>query len=179
MITLAIDFEITDRLIELFAESTSDQFIGDPNNIRGIEWASAELNKVKETGMWHGFHRLGILKAYIGDELVAWSMPRIITPEEYTKLMLPCGVTDIYRMGTIYVAPEHRGKGIAKEIMMTYMDDRPKQVWLADPANIGSQKTAMACGLQPIGNIWFAEDGIWSHLPLADYTSSRIVYSTV
>lgn len=179
LLKLEIDFNVTEELIELFAESTSDRFIGDPNNIRGTEWAKAELEKVESTGMWHGFRRHGIMKIKYNNVTIGWTMPRAIYPVEYDKLMLPRGVGDIYRIGTIYVTPSHRGKGIAREVMRQYMETYPNQVWLADPDNTGSQKLATSCGLLYSGQIWFAEDGVWSHLPIEGSKSSRYIYSNV
>lgn len=179
MININIDFKITKRLIELFAESTACKFVGDPNNLRGEEWASEELEKVADTGIWHGFNRLGIMKISYADELVGWAMPRMITPQEYDKLLLPRGVSNIHRIGTIYITPEHRGKGIARTTMQMYTAIRPHQVWLADPENTGSQHTALSCGLKRTGQIYFGEDKSWKHEPFDGYKSSRIIYSLI
>ncbi len=179
MIKIEIDFKITKRLIELFAESTACKFVGDPNNLRGEDWAREELERVADTKMWHGFQRLGIMKIYYGDELAGWAMPRIITPAEYDKLMLPPEVSDIHRIGTIYITPEHRGKGIARTAMQLYTHMRPHQVWLADPDNFGSQHTALSSGLKRTGQIYIGEDKSWKHEPFEGHISSRIIYSLI
>ena len=179
MININIDFNTNDRLVELFAESTSCQFIGNPEGVRGLDWAKAELEGIVKTGEWHGFTRLGILKILSEGELIGWSMPRLITPCEYDKLLLPRGVVDIYRAGPIYVTPEHRGKGATKEVMKQYMQMYPKQVWLADPMNISSQKSAIAAGLSKKGELYFGENKRWEHAPFDGYVTSRFVYSTL
>lgn len=178
MISINIDFNTSDRLAQLFAESTSCQFIGNPDNVRDINWAKKELEDIVKTEEWHGFKRLGILKILHDGELIGWSMPRIINPQEYDKLLLPRGVENIYRIGTIYVTPEYRGKGATKEVMKQYMQMYPRQVWLADPMNISSQKSATAVGLRKTGEIYFGENKQWGHVPFYGYTHSRIIYST-
>lgn len=178
MISIKIDFDISDKLVQLMADSTACQFIGNPNNLRGIDWANKELETIVNTGEWHGFKRLGILKIFKSGELVGWSMPRIINPQEYDRLLLPHGVADIYRIGTIYISPEYRGQGISKQAMLLYMQLYPKQVWVAAETNIPSQSLAKSVGLTESGRLYIGEVKQWSHIPFDGYVSSNIIYSS-
>lgn len=174
-IRLAIDFDVTPELVKLYALSTHCPFVGEKDGPYDEERAASELKRIAETKKYGNCERLGIMKIFQGDTLVGFSLPRVILEKEHKVFKLD--TTDTYhRVGTVFIDPEHRGKGIMKKAINAFIDLYPNVVWTCDEKNIASGNSAVSGGLKFSHLIYFKSREEWSFEPMEDHIRVSNVY---
>lgn len=175
-IRLAIDFEITPELVKLYAASTHCPFVGEKDGPYCETRAGFELERIAKHKKYGSFERLGIMKIFWDDVLVGFSLPRMIAEREHNVFKLPENCT-YYRVGTVYIDQEHRGKGIMAMAIKQFVSMYPNVVWTCDGKNISSQKSALRGGLKFSHLIYFKSREEWSFEPMEDCVRVSHVYS--
>lgn len=72
------------------------------------------------------------------------------------------------RLGSIFIEPKWRGKGIAQKFTIEYFKDKPGQAWIR-PTNRPSQQTFKAAGFYKTGRTTTANDKLyeeWVNKPM-------------
>lgn len=175
-INLAIDFDVTDDLIELYSHSTGDEFVGEKDGPLDLEQAAAALNKIVLTGLYGKYPRLGIMKIYLGDKLVGFSMPRAVVKDEHEWFKLPTSL-DYYRIGTVFIDPHYRCRGIMKAVIKQFIATYSYVVWTCDVNNTGSAKSALSAGLELKHLLYFNKEKKWFFEHNEDCVRTSLVYA--
>lgn len=173
---LVIDFEITPELVKLYAESTHCPFVGEKDGPYCEIRAGFELEEIARSKKYANFERLGIMKIFWEGKLVGFSLPRVILEREHEIFKLPPGCT-YYRVGTVYIGHEHRGKGIMMWAIKKFVSIYSNVVWTCDEKNISSQKSAVRGGLKFSHLIFFKSRTEWSFEPLEECERVSHVYA--
>lgn len=175
-INIKIDFTLTDDLIELYAHSTGDAFVGEPNGPLTFEQAAKELDRISTIGVYGKYPRLGIMKIYLGKQLVGFSFPRVVLKDEHVWFRLPNNI-DYYRIGTVFIDPHYRGRGIMKTVIKQFIATYGYVVWTCDVNNTGSAKSALSAGLELKHYLYFNKEKNWFFEHNDDCIRSSLVYS--
>ena len=106
------------------------------------------------------------------------AFPREIADREYRGFQLKYDTGIWYRLGTIFIVPEHRGKGIASEVIKQYTKTYPNLVWMCEAENIVSQKAAVNGGLKHAFNIHFKSNDQWSFEQDKEFRYTHCVFKS-
>lgn len=179
-VDIVIDWNISDDLVKLVQESSTCTYanILKTHHLARTEEVVSFLNRIVRGKSYAGYRRMGIMKIMMGKKLVGYSLPREVSSIEYARFKLKL-VEDFYRTGTIYVAKEHRGKGVAKSAARKFKRQYGKMIWCCCPSNEASRKTALSVGLKHSHNLYFTEqsDDPLFEMPLdGNVLSIREVY---
>lgn len=145
--TIGIDFGICPRLVELYADSTNCMFVGEADGPYDLAKAEEMLKKYASTKMYGSHERYGFMKIFYGTVLVGFSIPRAITPKEYRAMKLEEGI-EYHRIGTVYIDPKYRGKGIMTAAIAEFRKTYPNIVWACNSLNAASKAAALSAGLK-------------------------------
>lgn len=159
---LIIDFEIPDRLVGLYAESSTCAYVGNKEGELSIEQAAANLQRYAETKTYGAFERIGFMKIYKGDTLVGFSMPREIKAKENAVFLLEEG-SQWYRIGTVYIAKQYRRQGIMRETIKEFVKLYPNVLWTCNATNTASYNSALSGGLEYSHSVYVGENRYWEH----------------
>lgn len=178
-VDIRIDFEVTDDLIKLVQQASTCPYLNLFSHTDGVSFDKARLfvEKIASTKKFAKYKRMGFLKIYAQGVLVGFSLPRQICVTEYESLRLPI-VRDYYRVGSIFIAQEHRGHQYAAKATMGFKQTYKRLIWACDSTNISSQKTALNAGLKLSHTLYFNQAKAWSFdpPPLNDLMGSREIY---
>lgn len=177
-INLVIDFEISEGLAALYAESSTDEFIGNKEGELTVAEAFAKLQVYAATKTYGAFERIGFMKIYKDDVLVGFSMPREIKEREHKVFKLPEGV-QWHRIGTVYIGKQYRKQGIMRNVIKTFLTMYPNLVWTCNEKNRASMYSAAAGGLHHSHTIYVGEDKYWEHQPFEGMIRTDLVFKSV
>lgn len=163
-LSLLIDWSTPNDLAEIYAESTDCEFVGNKDGVLTVEEATANLQRYASTKKYGNFERLGIMKIFHEGELVGFSMPRKIEAKENKIFKLEEDST-YHRIGTVYIAKAHRGKGIMTKAIKEFIKQYGNVLWVHNELNVASGKAAMAGGLKYSHSIHVAENREWTFNP--------------
>lgn len=176
-INLVIDFEISEGLAALYAESSTDEFIGNKEGKLTVAEAFAKLQVYAATKTYGAFERMGFMKIYKNDVLVGFSMPREIKEREH-KVFLLEEEEGWYRIGTVYIAKVFRGQGIMRDTIHEFKKIYPNLLWTCNEKNRASMHSAIAGGLVHSHNIYVGEDKYWEHQPFEGMIRTDLVFKS-
>lgn len=161
-VTIQMDFEITEGLVELYAKMTAAPFIGYDTPLNH-EASLSSLQRYARTRRYGKFTRLAIMKIYHDGVLAGMAFPRQLERSEFRAFQIQyLDENDWYRLGTIFIAHEYRGKGIVADVIKEYRKTYPNLVWMCEAKNIASRKAALNGGLIQQPNLYFRSDDEWS-----------------
>ena len=176
-ISIQLDFEVTPTLAELYMQSTQCSFIGYKVPLT-LEEATQKLNQYSQTKRYGKFERLAIMKIWEGDTLIGFSLPRAIMEIEYRAFKIENSNKDWYRIGTIFIGDQYRGKGVTSKVVKLFKERYPNLIWQCEEGNIGSAKAAEKAGLDYSHHIYFKDSTFWSFDKDEEFTNSYMVFST-
>ena len=175
--TFQIDFGICPRLIKLYADSTNDMFVGEKDGPYDLAKAEEMLKKYAATKTYGNHLRDGFMKIFYGPVLVGFSIPRVIHPKEHKALKLDDSLT-YYRVGTVYIDPKYRGKGIMADVIKEFRKSRTNVVWACNELNTASKKAALNGGLKFSHKLYVKDTENWAFEPFEEMVWVREIYST-
>lgn len=162
LVEIQMDFSIPHRLIEIYRKSTEETILGYDEPLSWEE-AEAKLSQYASTRMYGKFERTSILKIWYGDVLVGYSFPRAIEQREYRGLKIDEDDTRQWnRLGSIYIHPQYRGRGIIQEVIRQFGVKYPNLIWQCKSHNEASFKSAQKAGFVYSHSLYFLTDSTWS-----------------
>lgn len=176
-LTLLIDWSIPTGLAEIYSESSDCEFVGNKEGALTVEEAYASLQKYVNTKTYGNFERLGIMKIFHNSVLVGFSMPRELKDKECNVFKLVEGIT-YYRIGTVYIAKAHRGKGIMSNVIKEFVKKYTNVIWTHNEQNILSRKAALSGGLKYSHDIYVGDNRTWTFSPNPNQIRVDIVYKS-
>lgn len=177
IIHLSMDFNIPEKLIEIYAQSTHDRNLGytEPLN---LVMAEKKLEQYSRTQMYASFKRLAICKIWKDGELVGYCLPRKIADSERRGFLIEDEL-DWYRLGTIYISPEYRGQGIVEEVVKQFRNKYPNLVWKCFFLNLASAGVAKKAGLLYSHIVYHSNDNkSWSFDSTEECCFDYLVFRT-
>ena len=175
--TIQIDFAICPRLVQLYADSTHDMFVGEKDGPYDLVKAEEMLKKYASTKMYGNHHRDGFMKIFYGSVLVGWAIPRVIHPKEHKALKLDDNLT-YHRVGTVYIDPKFRGKGIMADVIKEFRKLHHNVVWACNELNKASKKAALNGGLKFSHKLYVKDTENWAFEPFEEMVRVTEIYST-
>lgn len=164
-VEIVIDDTISKDLIDLYRESSTDEFVGDGNDNLTDKEIREILEIYKSTTVGR-LIRLGIMKIYFLGNIVGFSIPRPMAKREYPAHKITGG--NWFRVGTVYIKKKYRGMGIMKEALRLFIDRFKNVMWSCNSENIASEKTALSVGMKYSHSIYLGENGKWDIKPFKD-----------
>ena len=175
--TFTVDFGISPRLIKLYADSTHCEWVGEKDGPYDLAKAEEMLNKYASTGIYGNHKRDGFLKIFYGNALVGFAIPRAITKKEHPALKLDVS-KDYYRIGTVYIDPAYRGKGIMRETIKNFLDLHPNMMWSCNALNKASHAAALSGGLKLSHCLYVKDTDTWAFEPFAEMVKVVHIFAT-
>lgn len=139
-----ITFNLSDKMVELFHESLSDEFVGSD---RPITQASARQYLIKILKNREDLDLLGFINIFKGNQMVGFSLPRKCDSEK-DKEMFNLSDDDYFKIGHFYIGKDYRGQGIGKEFAQQFKNKFNRMVYVVDPRNKPSIAVARSIGLK-------------------------------
>lgn len=175
--TFQIDFGICPRLVELYADSTHDMFVGEKDGPYDLAKAEEMLKKYAETKTYGNHLRDGFMKIFYGPVLVGFAIPRVIHPKEHKALKLDDNLT-YYRVGTVYIDRAYRRKGIMSEVIKEFRKLHPNIVWACNEHNKASKAAALKGGLKFSHKLYVKDTENWAFEPFEGQVRVTEIYTT-
>ena len=175
--TIQIDFAICPRLVQLYADSTHDMFVGEKDGPYDLVKAEERLKKYVSAKMDGSHNRDGFMKIFYGSVLVGWAVPRVVDPKEHKALKLDDNLT-YHRLGTVYIDPKFRGKGIVADAIKEFRKLNPNVVWTCNELNTASKKAALNGGLKFSHKLYVKDTENWAFEPFEEMVWVAEIYST-
>lgn len=177
MIDIQINWDVTPELIELYSESTTDPFVGEKDGPYGYDRAKVELEKIVDSGRYAKYDRLGIMKIFCGETLIWFSFPREVLQKEHEWFKLN-EINVYYRVGTVYINPEYRGKGYMTETIALFRKEYGHVMWTCDINNRASKSVAEKAGLKMTHNLYFNAEKEWFFEEPVNCVRTSLVFSS-
>ena len=127
------------EFLQVVSRSFVDKFVGWPDEFD----RPPSVKKVKKIlGRWETWkHHIGWMKIYARGVLVGYAMPFEVRDSHKEWLKLD-GDEAWYRLGVIYIHPDHRGKGYASQAAQLFQKMYPRMVYTPRIDNEASRLVA-------------------------------------
>ena len=177
-VRLVIDFVIPEGLAELYAESSTCEFVGNKEGELTVAEAYAKLQLYAATKTYGAFERVGFMKIYKDGILVGFSMPREIKEKENKVFLLEEG-SQWYRIGTVFVGRKHRNNGVMRDTIIEFARIFPNVLWTCNELNIPSRNSALSGRLHFSHKVYVGEERYWEHKPFEGVIRTDLVFKSV